>query len=66
MASVEYLIKQYLSDNKRSLDLSNFNLGDKGAAILAQSQSLSKLRRLSLPNNSIGDEGAISLANSEI
>ena len=31
MASVEYLIKQFLSEDKRTLDLSNQNLGDEGA-----------------------------------
>ena len=42
MASVDYLIKQYLSEDKRTLDLSNFNFGDKGASTLAKSEKLNK------------------------
>lgn len=58
MASTEYLIKQFLSPDKRSLDLSNYNLGDKGVREITQSPQLKrgKLRSLRLPNNSISDE----------
>ena len=66
MASVEYLIKQYLSADRKKLNLSNFNLGDKGAVMLAKCKELSRLQRLGLPNNNIGDEGATALANSEL
>ena len=67
VASTEYLIKQFLSPDKRSLDLSNYNLGDKGAREITQSPQLKrgKLRSLRLPNNSISDEGAKDIANCE-
>ena len=67
MASVEYLIKQFISIDKRVLDLSNYNLGDKGTAGLTRSPQLkrSKLRWLRLPNNNISDEGAKEIANCE-
>jgi len=38
VASVEYLIKQFLSEDKKNLDLSNQVLGDKGAVALAKSK----------------------------
>jgi Ran GTPase-activating protein (RanGAP) involved in mRNA processing and transport len=66
MASVEYLIKQYVSADRKKLNLSNFNLGDKGAIMLAKSKELSRLERLGLPNNNIGDEGAAALATSPL
>ena len=66
MASVEYLIKQFLSPDKKDLDLSNQNLSDKGAIQLAESKQLKKLTKLRLPNNNIGDEGAIVIADSKI
>lgn len=66
MASVEYLIKQYLSPDRKKLNLSNFNLGDKGAVMLAKSKEVGRLQRLGLPNNNIGDEGATALANSQL
>ena len=42
MASVEYLIKQFLSEDKKVLDLSNQVLGDKGAVVLAKSKHLKR------------------------
>ena len=65
MASVEYLIKQFLSEDKKILDLSNQVLGDKGAVALAKSKHLKRVTRLTLANNNISDEGAIAIANSE-
>ena len=65
MASVEYLIKQFLSPDKKVLDLSNQVLGDKGAVTLAKSKQLKRVKRLALANNNISDEGAIAIANSE-
>ena len=65
MASVEYLIKQFLSPDKKVLDLSNQVLGDKGAMALAKSKHLKRVVRLTLANNNISDEGAIAIANSE-
>lgn len=67
VASVEYLIQQFLSPDKRSLDLSNYNLGDKGAREVTQSPQLKrgKLRSLRLPNNNISDEGVKDIANCE-
>ena len=65
MASVEYLIKQFLSEDKKILDLSNQVLGDKGAVALAKSKYLKRVTRLTLANNNISDEGAIAIANSE-
>ena len=46
MASVEYLIKQFLSSDKKVLDLSNQVLGDKGAVTLAKSKQLKRVKRL--------------------
>ena len=66
MASVEYLIKQFLTPDKKDLDLSNQNLSDKGVIQLAGSKQLKRLTKLRLPNNNIGDEGAIVIADSEI
>ena len=66
MASVEYLIKQFLTPDKKDLDLSNQNLRDKGVIQLAGSKQLKRLTKLRLPNNNIGDEGAIVIADSEI
>ena len=43
MASVEYLIKQFLSEDKKSLDLSNQVLGDKGAVSLAKAKQLKRV-----------------------
>ncbi len=63
MASVEYLIKQFLTPDKKTLDLSNQNLEDKGAVALTKSKQLKRLKRLTLPNNNISDEGAIAIAN---
>ncbi len=65
MASVEYLIKQFLTPDKKNLDLSNQNIGDKGAITLSKSKSIKRLKKLMLPNNNIGDEGIIAIANSE-
>ena len=65
VASVEYLIKQFLSEDKKILDLSNQVLGDKGAVALAKSKHLKRVTRLTLANNNISDEGAIAIANSE-
>ena len=53
MASVEYLIKQFLSPDKKVLDLSNQVLGDKGAMALAKSKHLKRVVRLTLANNNI-------------
>ena len=36
MASTEYLIKQFLSLDRRRLDLSNYNIGDKGVSELVR------------------------------
>ena len=44
MASVEYLIKQFLTPDKKNLDLSNQNIGDKGAIKLSKAENLSKLK----------------------
>ena len=41
MASVEYLIKQFLTPDKKNLDLSNQNIGDKGAIKLSKAKNLS-------------------------
>ena len=65
MASVEYLIKQFLTPDKKNLDLSNQNIGDKGAVQLSTSKNLRKLKKLILPNNNISDEGIAAIANSE-
>jgi len=67
LASIEYLIKQFLSPDKRLLDLSNYHIGDKGCESLVQSSQLKrgKLRQLRLPNNDISDEGAKVLAECE-
>jgi len=46
VASVEYLIKQFLSEDKKILDLSNQVLGDKGAVALAKSKHLKRVTRL--------------------
>ena len=63
MASVEYLIKQFLTPDKKNLDLSNQNIGDKGAIKLSKAKNLSKLKKLILPNNNISDEGITAIAN---
>ncbi len=65
VASVEYLIKQFLTPDKKNLDLSNQNIGDKGAIKLSQSKDLRQLKKLVLPNNNISDEGVVAIANSE-
>ena len=59
MASVEYLIKQFLSPDKKSLDLSNQTLGDKGAVTLSNSKQLKRVKRLTLANNNISDRTVI-------
>ena len=65
MASIEYLIKQFMTPDKKSLDLSNQQIGDKGAIKLSEYKSFRKLKRLILPNNNISDEGISAIANSE-